>query len=104
MTTLLEVPLSAVPTVFPISLGGFRVYLQLTWRNAGGSGWVLDILDADRSGLVLGLPLVTGIDLLGQHRHLGIPGALYVATDVNVDAVPTYTNLGTGSHLYFISE
>jgi hypothetical protein len=101
MTVLVEVPLSADSALFPITLGGVRLFLRFIWRNAGGAGWVMDVLDDGQVDMVTGLPLVTGLDLLSQHKHLGIPGELWVMTDADRDAVPTYTNLGTDSHLLF---
>jgi hypothetical protein len=53
--------------------------------------------------LVSGIPLVTGVDLLAPYAYLGFGGELLVATDGNTAAVPTYANLGTGSHLYFVT-
>lgn len=66
-------------------------------------GWVLDIADSANNPLVQGIPLVTGCDLLQQFGHLGIGGALWVLTDGDPMAVPTYHNLGSLSHLYFVT-
>jgi hypothetical protein len=38
---------------------------------------------------------------LQQYQYLGFGVALLVATDGDLDAVPTYDNLGQQSHLYF---
>lgn len=97
-----EVPLANTPQNFSVTLGGARLQFTTAWRNTGGSGWVIDIADGNKVGLVSGLPLVTGTDLLGQHQHLGIPGQLWVQTDSNPDAVPTFDNLGITSHLYWV--
>ncbi len=99
-----EIPLSPVAQRFAITLGGARLHVVVAWRNLGGAGWVLDLEDGEGVPLVSGLPLVTGSDLLAQHRHLGIPGGLFVQTDADPDAVPTYANLGRGSHLYFVQR
>ena len=95
-----EVPLTPVSQQFAITLGGIRLTLTVTWRNLGGAGWVLDIEDGTTGlALVHGIPLVTGIDLLAQYKHLGIPGGLIVTTDSDTDVVPTSGNLGVSSHL-----
>lgn len=101
MATIMEIPLSGVPESFAISLAGIEYRLAVRWRDPA-PGWVLDIADSSGNAVLSGVPLVTGADLLGQHKHLGIGGALYVQTDGNPDAVPTMANLGTGSHLYFV--
>ena len=95
-----EVPLTPVSQQFAITLGGRRLTLAVTWRNLGGAGWVLDIEDGTTGvPLVHGIPLVTGTDLLAQHKHLGIPGGLLVMTDSDMNAVPTSANLGVSSYL-----
>lgn len=98
-----EIPLSPIPQQFRVLLGTVRLHVTVAWRNVGGAGWVLDIHDMTDTPLVQGIPLVTGCDLLAQYAHLGIPGGLYVSTDGDMDAVPTFTNLGIDSHLYFAS-
>ncbi|WP_025138078.1 hypothetical protein [Achromobacter sp. DH1f] len=99
--TVYEIPLSADSQRFTITLTGVIYNLALTWRS--GTGWVLDIADANSAPLVSGIPLVTGIDLLGQFRHLGIGGRLVVLVEGDISAVPSYENLGTGGKLYFIT-
>ena len=96
-----EVPLTADPRQFGITLGGVALRLTVAWRNAGGAGWVLDIADTNGVPAVTGIPLTTGADLLAPYRHLGISGELWAQTDGAVDAVPTFGNLGTESHLYW---
>ena len=99
-----EVPLSPMAQTFAITLGGFALRVTVAWRNAGGSGWVMDLVSAATGlPLVQGVPLVTGHDLLEQHRHLGVPGGMFVMTDADPDAVPTYAGLGTVSRLYWAS-
>ena len=96
-----EVPLTANPQRFGITLGGVVLRLTVAWRNTGGAGWVLDIADTNGVPAVMGIPLTTGTDLLAPYRHIGIPGGLWVQTDGDIAAVPTFANLGTASHLYW---
>lgn len=96
-----EIPLDPSPQVFSIVLDGVAYVLTLIWRDFNMGGWVLDIADQTGAPIVGGLPLVTGADLLAQFAYLGIGGQLAVQTDHNPDAVPTFTNLGISSHLYF---
>lgn len=106
MATTYEIPITpASNQTFAVTLGDTVYRLTLQWRAAIEAGWVLDIAAEDGTALASGIPLVTGADLLAQHRHLGIGGggALYVATDGDQDASPTFESLGATSHLYWVS-
>lgn len=77
----------------------------MAYQEAPDGGWILDILNSsDKPGrpIVCGIPLVTGANLLEQYSHLGISGELWVATDADPDAVPTFDNLGQAGRLYFV--
>lgn len=96
-----EIPLSPEPQSFRIVLADKTYNLTLRW-NIESQNWVLDIADTNEVPLVLGIPIITGTDLLGQHKHLGISGSLVAQTDHNPDVVPTFTSLGITGRLYFI--
>jgi hypothetical protein len=97
-----EIPLKPAPERFGVSLPGLSLTFRITWRNRGGAGWVLDLETEDGVPLVSGLPLVTGTDLLAQHKHLGIPGGLFVVSSgAHADDEPTFTGLGTDQRLYY---
>lgn len=104
MPNFFEIPLSPVPQRFTITLGAVDYRLTVQYRKAGGAGWVLDIADANNVPLVSGIPLVTGTDLLAQYRYLGFAGRLWVQGAANPDDVPTYEDLGIGSHLYWVTD
>jgi Domain of unknown function (DUF6983) len=98
-----EIPLTPQAQTFSISLNGTTYNLTLMWRSVDSlGGWVLDVADASNNPIVQGIPLVTGCDLLRQYRYLGFGGGLWVLTDGDATAIPTYTNLGQTSHLYFV--
>ncbi|AMM17512.1 hypothetical protein AX768_25265 [Burkholderia sp. PAMC 28687] len=99
-----EIPLSGVPESFLIALSGVQYKLTLQWRDAPQGGWVLDIADSLANKIVSGIPLTTGADLLEQYAYLGIGGELWVQTDGDPAEVPTFENLGSTSHLYFITD
>ena len=103
MSTPYEVPLSALPQQFSLELKGIQYNLTVTW-NPALVGWVLDIRDVNLKDIITGIPLITGVDLLGPYQYLGIGGSLVVQTDHNPNAVPTYENLGDTSHLYFVVD
>jgi len=97
-----EIPLTPEAQTFKITLGATQYQMTLQYRNAPGGGWMLDIADVAGNRILSGVPLVTGADLLAQYDYLNFGGELWVQTDLDPAAVPTYENLGTTSHLYFI--
>ncbi len=99
---VVEIPLSPEAQKFAIALAGITYRMRLTYNTAAEGSWILDIGTADGALLIAGLPLVTGIDLLEQHAHLGLGGSLYAVTNDDTDA-PTYPGLGVTSHLYFVT-
>lgn len=101
MADAYEIPLSAQPQQFSIALAGVTYRITVQWRDPS-PGWCIDIADAAGNPLVTGIPLVTGANLLEQYAYLGVGGGLYVQTDNDPDALPTFGNLGASSHLYFV--
>lgn len=104
-----EIPLFSSPQTMGITLGGVAYNLRFLYRDSQGAypnilpaGWIMDLLDQNNNLLAGALPLITGLDILEQYRYLGVGGGLFVATDGDPDAVPTYENIGTASHLYFV--
>lgn len=98
-----EVPLSPEPQRFNLTMAGADYICYAQW-NVPAACWVLSISDADEAAILHGIPLVTGIDLLAQYKHLGFGGSLLVQTDYDADAVPTFANLGVTGRLYFIPD
>lgn len=98
----LEIPLSAQPQTLQVALAGTTYTLTVKWNDQNQS-WTVDIADAAGNNLVTGIPMVTGADLLGQFDYLGISGALVAQSDFNPSAVPTFANLGSTGHLYFVA-
>lgn len=100
--TVYEIPLVAAPQRRTVSLGGVTYGLVVAW-NAATGGYVLDINDSNGAPIVTAIPLVAGVDLLSPYAYLGLGGALYVQTDHDADAAPTYDNLGTTARLYWVA-
>jgi len=101
MTTPYEIPLTPEPQRFTISLGSTSYALTVKW-NAPHGAWMLDIAMPSGTLVLGGIPLVTGVDLLGQYAYLGFTEQLVCQSDFDLDAVPTFENLGTQGHLYFL--
>ncbi|RQZ31531.1 hypothetical protein DIE14_01040 [Burkholderia sp. Bp9017] len=104
MTTFYEIPLTPDPQTFTLTLSGVTYTMTVQYRAAGGTGWILDVADANGNPLVAGIPLVTGIDLLGQYAYLGFGGRLWVQGAANPDDVPTFDDLGVGSHVFWVTD
>lgn len=104
---LFEIPLSGSPQKFAISLNGTTWRLTFIYRDtaaAGGGGWIVDVNDAADNPVLCGVPLVTGADLLAQFAYLDFRGTLFVYSDGKPEAVPTFDNLGSGSHVMWVSQ
>jgi hypothetical protein len=97
-----EIPTSARAERFSILLASIVYRLTLHWC-APLASWVLDIADSGGVALVCGLPVIPGVDLLAQHRHLGIGGHLFAVVDGDACAAPSFTGLGSTGHLYFVT-
>ncbi|WP_213993455.1 hypothetical protein [Sodalis sp. dw_96] len=96
-----EIPLTADNQTFFIKLAGTLYKMTLLWRDS--AGWILDIADSAGNALIQGIPLVINVDLLAQYAYLGFNGQLMVMLDDDDQLLPTSTDLGNSSHVYFIS-
>lgn len=103
MSSAFEIPLISEPQRFSVSLAGVTYNITLRW-NQPGQFWGMDIADINDVPIIQGVPLVTGANLLEQFDYLGIGGRMVVTTDYNASAPPTSSNLGTQSHLYFVTQ
>lgn len=99
-----EIPLTPDPQRFTVTLSSVEYVLTVQYRDAGGAGWVLDIADKNGKPLVSGIPIVTGVNLLEQYSHLGFAGRLWVQGAADPDDVPTFEDLGIGSHVFWVTS
>jgi len=99
--TSYEIPLEPNPQTFQIALAGVTYSVTLWWSTAGNC-WNISIADSNQVPIISSIPLVTGMDLLEPFAYLEFGGQLVVQTDHDITAIPTYTNLGTTSHVYFV--
>lgn len=84
-------------------MAGVEYQLTVKWNDPNQS-WMVDIADSNGNPIVSGIPLVTGKDLLAPYGYLNFGGQLIAQTTNNVDAVPTFVNLGSTGNLYFIVQ
>lgn len=97
-----EIPLINSPQTLTVQLGGKTYVLSLQW-NIPNNSWTLNISTESNVPILSGIPLVTGADLLEQYGYLGLNGGLYAFTNGGPTLPPTFTNLGTLGHLYFVT-
>lgn len=99
------IPLRGTNELFAVALNGISYSMVVIWRDdpGGQGGWMLDIYDSQNDPILQGIPFVTGADLLAQYEYLGFGGSLYVQNDLDTDATPTFTNLGTDCNLYWVT-
>ena len=101
---LFRIPLINEPQVFEIDLSE-RAYTIVCRWNPEMPAWQMCWRDAvTGQPLLTCLPLVTGVDLLAQYKHLGIPGRLFCYTEGDAEAPPTLDNLGIEGQLYYLVE
>lgn len=96
-----EIPLSPEPQTFTIELAGQTRKMRFYWCK-DAQCWCFDLFDNQGVDLLLGVPVVTGADLLGQYAYLGLGGSIVAQTDHTPDEVPTFDNLGTSGRVYFV--
>ncbi|EIB0084791.1 hypothetical protein K7577_004388 [Salmonella enterica] len=96
-----EIPLMPENQHFSIQLAGRNLILKLIFRDE--AGWIMDIAD-EHSTIISGVPLIPGTDLLAQYPDINLGGKFRVVSDDDALEYPSKSNLGTGSHLYFIEE
>lgn len=89
-----EIPLTTGAQEFSVSLGDYQYTMTLIYREADGGGWFLDMVRADGSGAVYGIPIVIGPDLLAQHQYKGF-GHLYASIDGGAERIPTWDDMGS---------
>ena len=97
-----EIPLAAENQQFNILINNNSYRIVVTWRD--DAGWIVDLQASNGSDIIAGIPLVTGIDLLSQYAYLGMGFSLVCLCDAEGQEYPSKTDLGSGSHLYVITE
>jgi hypothetical protein len=104
MEEIFVIPLTNVPQRFTIELSGIAYIIVCKW-NGEMPAWTIDISDeVTGQPLIVNLPLVAGVNLLEQFKHVGIPGKLFVYTDGDEFAPPTLDNLGQEANLYYLVD
>lgn len=98
MVELSEIPLSNKNQEFDIQLGNKIYHLRVVFREY--CGWVLDVMTQSKEEILLGIPLVHGVDIFEQYRYLGFDGSLVFVCE-NIDDELSYEQIGQANKLYF---
>lgn len=86
----LTIPLISQPEHFTVAIMGVKYQLSIRWSGEQDVGWFLDIKTDVGEPLVMGIAMVTGVDLLRQFNYL-FPFSLFLWSDV--------TKLAPGRHV-----
>ncbi|MEQ1067267.1 hypothetical protein ABLB96_14955 [Acinetobacter sp. XH1741] len=92
---LFEIPVLNRNQKFFIKLNKVNYQLKLVFRKR----WFLDIYQTNSEPIALGIPLVSGIDILSPFNHV-INGSMYVQ-NLNEDESQSFNDLGTNIKLYW---
>ncbi len=99
--TTYEIPLSPQAQKFQIALAGVTYTLTLWWSTIANC-WNIDLADSNGVVIIGSIAVVAGTDLLSPFAYLNFGGELVAQTDNELTAPPTYQNLGSTSHIYFV--
>lgn len=101
MVRYYTIPLTPEPQSFTITLAAKEYRFTVRWLEVDEGGWMLDIQEPENSEpILMGIPLITGADLLEQYAYLEFGGKLFVGSELP----PTIDNLGTEVELVFVVE
>lgn len=94
-----EIPLTQDPDQnFNCSILLLDKNISLYFRvryNSMAKYWVVTVSDSSGNILLDSIPLITGIDLLEQFKHLGIGSAIIVNVGTTLTDSPDDTSLGS---------
>lgn len=94
----------ATPQEFTVRLAGSVYRVKVLYRNVPEGGWHLDLYTEGGVALLLGAPLVAGLDIFQQYPYLNMGGELYIATEGDLLAPVSFDMLGKTSSLFFWTE
>ncbi len=98
-TTLYEIPVRNPPCVFSFEFPEQACRLRFAYEDGEGT-WIMDVSNDDDTPIVHGIPLVTGLDLLGPYASLGLGARLFVLSAGDPSDIPAFADLGTSARLY----
>ena len=98
-----EIPLTPEAQSFSVNLAGVDYKMSLWWSSIANC-WNLDIFNKTGSAAILtSIPVVANTNLLSPYGYMNFGGSLIAQTDTDLMVAPTYENLGSTGHIYFIT-
>lgn len=95
------IPTSPAQQIFDIDLQNKTYTFRLLY-NKFMETWTFDLYDENKNPLVMGAPLVTGVNLLDQYAYLGIKGQVVIYTEGDRDRLPSIDGLGVDTNIFFV--
>lgn len=98
-----QIPLGTGAQSFSAKLGGQTYKFTLVYREAEGGGWFLD-MEGGEGQAILGAPLVTNVNLLGQFAYKRMGAALWCELanrPRKLPYEPAYEDMGRNLTLYW---
>lgn len=102
--TIYEIPLATTPQTFLTTIGGKQLRFTIQWCDAPEAGWILNITDLDDKPVVMGIALVSGINMLTQYPEFNWGGKLGMVIAGDDGNSPKFDNLGSEARLYYVTE
>lgn len=99
-----EIPLDPRPLIFSFTVHDKAYEVRTQYRDTDEGGWILDIHDVTENPfiLVMGIPLVSGLDLLYQYTNFDFKFALLMLCKSG-RAAPTFESLGVEDKLVLVT-
>lgn len=101
MNNAIEIPIFDKSQEMDIQLGIKKYHLRIKYIEF--CGWMLDVMTQAREEILMGVPLLHGVDIFGQYRYLGFDGSLLFYCEDPSDEIDM-NEIGKGNRLYFIPE
>ena len=98
LMAFLTIPLHPSAESFDVTIAKRRIRLVTRYYAHADAGWTLDILEPDGAAIVLGIPIVTGDDLLRGYKHL-FAASMYYVGHSDMLTTPSYDSLGVFGEL-----
>lgn len=95
------IPFTSKEESFVVQLGNVPIRFESFWNDIAEL-WFIDVYNAtDNNPIALGIPLVTGCDLLAQFKYTGLTGHIFCHNEAGGKEPPTYDNLGETAFVYY---
>lgn len=86
---------------FTITLSNVQYTLRLRYNNRS-TRWILDIADAANNNIIVGMPILLGLNVNGQYVVAALPpGAFFATDDTGAGEQPSLQSFGLTHTLFY---